>query len=66
MLTLHYKNSFAGKGWRVCASCPNFTATKFTGGMGRPVSVSAENIVRLCFSDEDDGVLCDEEGTVPW
>lgn len=70
MLLLHYANRFVAKGWRVNGSCPNITATKFTGGMGRPASESAVNIVKLCFLDEAkdgvNGVLSDEEGVVPW
>ena len=73
MLLLHYKNRFDAKGWRVSGSCPNLTATNFSGGVGRPASESAWNIVSLCYlGGEDDkgdkvnGLLSDEEGIVPW
>jgi NAD(P)-dependent dehydrogenase (short-subunit alcohol dehydrogenase family) len=68
MLMLHYAALFEDKGGKVNASCPNLTATNFARGMGRPVSESAVNIVRLATLAEDGetGTYSDEYGPVPW
>jgi NAD(P)-dependent dehydrogenase (short-subunit alcohol dehydrogenase family) len=68
MVMLHYARRFEGRNWKVNASCPNLTATRFSGGVGRKPAVSAENIVRLaCLgADGECGSYSDENGGVPW
>lgn len=68
MLTLHYAAMFKEKGWKVNATAPNLTATRFSHGVGRPASESAVNIVRLATLKTygESGTFSDENGTVAW
>lgn len=68
MLMLHYARRFEDRNWKVNASCPNLTATKFTGGIGRDPAVSAENVVHLAMLGKEgvNGRFSDDEGIVPW
>ena len=68
MLTIQYARAYPR--WRVNSVTPGLTATEFapTAGVGLPVEVGVEIIVRMACIDSDGptGTFVDADGQVPW